>query len=269
MPPKIFGIPNQLYTKPLTEPLRGNSSFLLAEEPRPSLAAKLREQELSAALLSPLDYAKESSEYRIVPNVGAISAESGPYIRFRDGARDIRTLAVDPRFACEIVLAKIILSESFDIEPHILPMNADVSVMLQKADAALLVGDETLHHHSENKIDVVEEWFELTGTPFVHAIWCGRENSLTWAEVEQLQDSQTKGVAGINDIAQQYSLAERDAVKEYLQSFRYALEEQDRESLAEFMRYLYYHGVLPDVAELNFYRKELSNNDLLSAISPN
>jgi chorismate dehydratase len=267
--PKLLGIPPQLSTKPLTESLRGNRSYEIVEESRPVLAAKLRENELSAALLSPLDYAKESSEYLIVPNIAVVSAESGAVIRFRDGIQRIRTLAVDPQYACEIVLAKIILSESFNIEPQIVPTNFPPDAALERNDAVLLVGDAAFRNQLKNGIDVVEEWFELTGTPFVHALWCGRENSLTNEEVKLLQDTQAKGVAGIADIAMQCPPAERDVVGEYLQSFTYALDEQDREGLAEFMKYLYYHGVLPDVAELNFFKPNAAATDLLSDISSN
>jgi hypothetical protein len=58
-------------------------------------------------------------------------------------------------------------------------------------------------------------------------------------------------------------------VTDYLQLFTYALEEQDREALAEFMKYLYYHGVLPDVADLNFFKAGNTMDDLFSDISPN
>lgn len=267
--PKPLGIPPPLFTKPLTEPLRGNPAFRLVEESRPVLAAKLRENDLCAALLSPLDYARGSSEYNIVPNVAVVSTHGGAVIRFREGVQRVTTLAVDPQYACEIVLAKIILSEAFNIEPLIIPTNIPAEQMLQKADAALLVGDAAFREHSENTIDIVEEWFEMTGTPFIHALWCGREHALTNEEVKFLQDAPVKGVAGIADIAMRYAPAERGAVNEYLQSFTYALEEEDREGLAEFMKYLYYHGVLPDVADLNFFRPNDTKSDLLSGISSN
>jgi chorismate dehydratase len=266
---KLLGIPPQLITKPLTQTLRTNASFQLVEESRPNIAKQLHEQELSAALVSPFEYAKESSDYRIVPNIAVASSVGGIIVRFREGVKTIRSLAVDPTYASEIILTKIILAESFDIEPQIVPMMATQEVMLQKADAALVVGDESFRIQMANVIDVVEEWNEMTGLPFVHALWCGRENSLAKEEIALFQDAQTKGVAGIADLAMQYPLSERDAVRKHLQSFTYALDEQDREGLGEFMKYLFYHGILPDVAELNFYKPENATNDLLSDISPN
>lgn len=281
MNPKLLGIPTQLYTKPLTQALRANTSFQLIEDSRPNIARQLREQELSVALISPLDYAKDSSDYCIVPNIAAVSRQgnSSIIVRFREGVKNLQTLAVDPNFASEIVLAKIILAESFDIEPTILPMPclpagriASADVMLQKADAALFVGDAALREagRTERLIDIVQEWDDMTGLPLVHAIWCGREGDLTNEDIQQLQQATLKGVAGIGDIALELQKEERDAVQQYLESFSYALDDEAKAGLGEFMKYLYYHGITPDVSKLNFFKTENDQaDDLLSDISPN
>ena len=269
--PKLLGIPIQFLTTPLTQALRANSSFQLIEESRATIATQLREQELSAALLSPLEYAKESSEYRIVPGIAAVSEQGSIVIRFRDGVKSFGTLAVDPNFASEIILAKIILAEQFDIEPKILPMIASVDVMLQKAEAALLVGDAAFREaRTASIIDIVEEWNDLTGLPLVHALWCTRDGDLTTDDVQAIQNAAAKGVAGMSDIVMAFPKDERESLQQYLESFSYVLSGEANDSLAEFMKYLYYHGILPDVAELNFYKTEdEEKDDLLSDISPN
>jgi chorismate dehydratase len=244
----------------------------LVHDTRPTLARQLRERELHAALLSPLDYAKESSDYCIVPNAAVSSTGNGSVVvRFREGIRQITTLAVDPTFASEIILTKIILAEEFNIEPTILPMHATLDVMLQKADAALLTGDAAFAAwgSSENIIDVVEEWNEMTGLPYVHALWCAWQSDLTHKDAEMLQTARLKGVEGIADIAQQFSREQRRAVQEFLESFTYELLPDARDGLAEFMKYLYYHGVVADVADLNFYKTEPESDTLPKSLSPN
>ncbi|MDL1891750.1 hypothetical protein FBQ87_02525 [Sphingobacteriales bacterium CHB3] len=273
--PKLLGIPNQFYTRPLTEALRTHASLQLKEDARPNLARQLLDHDLAAALLSPLDYAKESSDYCLIP--GAAVASYGEMtslvIRFHEGVQQIKTLAVDPNFASEIVLAKIILAESFDIEPAIRPVMGSVDTMLQGADAVLLAGDQALRYGraSSNAIDLVEEWNEMTGLPFVHAIWCTRDQSLTDDEVDFVQQAAVKGVAGIDDIVLHIQKEERETAKSYLESFSYDFDGTAREGLGEFMKYLYYHGIQPDVAELNFLktRDEKKDDDPLQNISPN
>lgn len=269
---KRLGIPSQISTRPLTDALRGHRSWCLIQDMRPTLARQLRERELHAALLSPLDYAKESSDYCIVPDAAVSSTGNGSVVvRFREGVRQITTLAVDPAFASEIILTKIILAEEFNLEPAILPMHATVDVMLQKADAALLTGDAAFEAwgSSENIIDVVEEWNEMTGLPYVHALWCAWQSDLTRKDAELLQTARLKGVEGIPDIALQFSKERRRGVQEFLESFSYELAADAREGLAEFMKYLYYHGVVADVADLNFYKAEPEADTLPKTLSPN
>ncbi len=272
--PTLLGASSQLMMKPVTQALRTNAGFQLEEDTRPNITQQLRDQSLSAALLSPLDYARDSSALCIIPDVAVVSrqTDSSIIIPFREGVKTIRTLAVDPAYASEIVLAKIILAESFDIEPRIVPIAAPFDVMMQKADAALLVGDQPFHaqYNSDRYIDIVEEWCVMTELPYVHAVWCGRESDLSKEDIMHIQNAAFKGVAGIGDIALEYPPEERSAVQHYLESFSYELTDEAREGLAEFMKYLYYHGILPDVAELNFYKTaDEEKDDLLSDISSN
>ena len=271
--PKLLGIPPYIYTKPLTEPLRTNISFQLIEESRPAIAKQLREQELSAALLSPLEYAKDSSDYLIVPMVGAVSqtGNGSVVVRFHEGGKKIQTLAVNPSFVWEIVLTKIVFAEAFDIDLTIVPMNATPDVMLQKSDAALFVGDSAVEvMGTDSIIDIPEEWNQLTGLPLVHAIWCGREGDLTSRDIQHLQQSAIKGTAGISDIVLAAKPDDREALQRFLESFSYDLNAEAKEGLAEMMKYFYYHGITPDVSELNFYKTEdEQKDDLLSDVSPN
>ncbi|MBI5470719.1 MAG: hypothetical protein HY961_00095 [Ignavibacteriae bacterium] len=272
---KQVGSSTELYTRPLTRALQANTAVRLLEDSRPRIATLLREGELKLGLISPLDYAKESSDYRIIPNVGVAAERScgSLLVRFREGVKNIRSLAVDPTYASEVVLAKIILSELFDLEPMILPMNAPVEVMLQKAEAALLVGNAAFRARddSEDVIDIVEEWDEMTGLPCVFGLWCGREPDLKPEYIEMIQHAMQKGVAGIADIAQEFLPDERAAVIDYLESFAYTLDERATAGLGEYMKYLYYHGLLPDVAELNFYKGTAEEADdlLPKDVSPN
>lgn len=268
---KRLGIPTHLSTRPLTDPLRSSKAVTLIKDLRPTLARQLRERELHAALISPLDYAKESSDYRIVPDVAIASSGNGSIVvRFREGVQRIKTLAVDPEFPAEILLTKIILAEEFDIEPTILPLQATVEGMLQRADAALLTGDAAFDQWgaSKNVIDIVEEWNEMTGLPYVHALWCGWADRLSPKDIELLQTARQKGVAGIAEIAMDFGKEQRPRVQEFLESFTYDVTPDVREALAEFLKYLYYHGVTPDIADLNFYRREHETGPLATNGSP-
>lgn len=241
-------------------------------------AIRLRDRELDAAFISPIDYARESSEYRIIPGI-AVSSRQGNdtvVLHFREGLRSIKTLAVDPSSTSEIILAKILLAERFDSEPSLVPVNGTLETMLSKADAALLVGDAALDaassHHS--KLDLIEEWNDMLEVPYVHGFWCGREDALSLQEIERIQRARDDGVRALerlssDSVSRFSSQVTKKIVSVYLHEFVYEFNDEVREGLSEFLRYAYYHRVLPDVADINFYGADSETPDDDAEISLN
>jgi len=261
-PRKRLGIPGALFTVPLTTALRNANGFRLAVDAPARNALMLREHHLDAALLSPIDFARDGSSYRVVSGVAASSQSSNSAItlHFREGLHHIGTLAADPALTSEIILAKIILAEEFDLSPKIVPFQGPLDVMLGKADAALLAGDTSLGEAAAhpNAVDLVEAWVEMTDLPFVHCFWCAREEDLTDGEVQALQEARDKGTAMISAIAADAAAQSRTSVpivslRAHLESFSYDFTEEVEEGLQEFLRFAYYHGVLPDVPDVRWW----------------
>ena len=257
-----LGISSSLYCLPLVHQLCTNDHFELVVNAATPAAIALRGRQLEAAFISPIDYARESSEYVILPGI-AVSAQQGNetvVLHFREGLRKVKTLAADPSFASEIILATILLQEQFDISTRIVPAVGSLESLLAKADAALLVGDAAFMEPSahRNKLDLIETWNDMTDLPYVHGFWCCREQDLTVQEVQSIQQANDRGNASLDEIAAEASTrpggrVSVEAVKNYLGSFSYHFTESARAGLNEFLRYAYFHGILPDVAVLHFY----------------
>jgi len=182
----LIGIPGDISGRPFRDALRAAGEFEIVLDTPASLAQRLEHRGLGGALLSPIDYARNASEYLIVPG-SAVSSQSGNesiVIVFRQGVKAVRTLAVQPVSASDIILAKILLAERFDIEPRIMPLAGSLDAMLDRADAALLAGDAAIGSGLERPeaLDLVEEWIAATDLPYVHGFWCAREKTLTDAE---------------------------------------------------------------------------------------
>jgi chorismate dehydratase len=265
---KRLGVPAWFFTWPLTLPLRAATNFTLAVDAPGRLALRLREHDLDAALLSPIDFARDSSSYRIVPGVGVASqsVNNTVTLHFREGLHGVATLAADPAHTSEIVLAKIILAEEFDVSPKIVPFQGPLDLMLGKADAALLVGDPSLRESQThpNVVDLVEAWTEMTELPYVHCFWCGREEELDEEDVLNLQRARDAGVATMDDIAAEAasrapSLMPVADLRAHLETFAYDFSPDAEEGLKEYLRYAYYHGVLPDVPDVKWFGANESN----------
>jgi len=241
--PKSIGIISQTYAQPLFNGLKQRDDlFHLIEDFPTQLAIKLREKKLDGAFLSPIDYAKDYSMYRIIPEVGVVSqGESNTiFLFFRENIRKLETLAFDPNFSSEIVLASIVLSEKFSIKPKLIPFIGDITNAFQKVDALLVVGDEAIKlKENKNKIDLVDEWNDITELPFVHGIWVARENNLNEEERETL-------ISAGNDIVMKN-------IPDNYKNVSYQLDEFAVEALTEFFRMAYYHGILKDIPDVKFF----------------
>lgn len=262
-PKKTLGISAHLYC----EPLRGSGEVDLPFTWIVNSAARnaigLKERELDAAFLTPISYARESSLYYIVPGVAVASAGADATITLhvREGLHNVSTIAVDPSSSSEIVLTKIILAECFDLSPKIVPFSGSLEEALAKADAALLVGDPSLRAQEdhESALDLVEEWNEMTGLPYVHGFWCGREHALTMEEIRLLQQARTAGLGDLDGLSSRAPIAHTldryspAAIHDYLDGLTFAFTEDEQEGVREFNRYAFYHAVLPDIPELQFY----------------
>jgi chorismate dehydratase len=246
----LIGIPGDITCRPLSDALRRAGEFEIVQDTPAVLAQRLEHRALGGALLSPIDYARNASEYLIVPG-SAVSSQTGNesiVIHFRQNVRAVKTLAVQPVSASDIILARILLAERFDIEPRIMPVAGTLDTMLQKADAALLAGDAALGSVRDmpEAIDLVEEWIAATDLPYVHGFWCAREGGLGESEWRVLEGL-TGSIRGPDPDIDGPSAVDL---------FSYDFPENVQEGIREFLRYAYYHGILPDVPDLRFFGSE-------------
>lgn len=267
--PYLVGVTEASYLKPLIYGLGGSSGGLQLHVDIPAqlaLTLQQRTESLRCAFLSPIDYARHGGDYLIVP--GACVASSGPTNTIRlyinHDIRNIERIAVDVRITSEIILAKILLAEKFpNLTPdarklQFIPMVTSRDEMLRKADAALVVNfhPTAAGPNEPFSLDLADEWFDLTGFPYVHGFWVGHDEPEAEHAAEHLMRSKDLGVAHLDQVSQIISRERNLSVNEctqYLESFRYELGEEEQQGLSEYNRFAYYHGVLPDVPDLNFF----------------
>lgn len=250
--PKRLGIIPQLYAQPLFEGLRRAVTAKeidaeLTEDVPARLAIQLREEQLHGAFLSPIDYARDYAKYKILPGVGVASeGESGAvHLVFNEQLKRIRSIAVDPGCASEIVLTHIILAEKYEIVPQFVPIKSSVEESLANVDAALIVNRTSqLPFAGSNKIDLVDEWLDLTELPYVHGCRASREHALSSNEMRTIA-AQAASASKLEGKLLNHA--------GYLLNFGYDLNEEALAGLTEFYRMAYYHGILKDIPEPRFH----------------
>ena len=264
---KKLGVVDFLNAKPLIYAIEENKvshSFELLYDIPSQIAVKLLNKEINAGLVPSIHYAKYSVKYRIVPEVCIASRGAVKSIRlyFRKDLRDIKSVAVDISSMTSVVLARVILSEKYDVRPKFIAMKPNLENMLLEADAALLIGDNALFEPTgyASYLDLGDEWDDLTGLPFVYALWVGRRESLSEDDVLALINSKNYGIQNIDTIS--YEASQRygvdfDFCKSYLtENLFYELGEQEIAGMKEFFTYAFYYGVIDFIPEIKFYEFE-------------
>lgn len=262
-----LGVFRFLNAKPLIYAIEKNKvkhNFELVYDIPSQVAVNLLNKEINAGLVPSIHYAKYSVKYRIVPDICIASRGAVKSIRlyFRKDLSDIKTVATDISSMTSVILARIILSEKYDIRPRFVAMKPDLEDMLSKADAALLIGDNALFESSgyESYLDLGEEWADLTGLPFVYALWVGRRDSLSSEDISALIDAKKYGIQNIDVICDEASEeynTDFDFCKSYLtENLHYDLGELEINGMKEFFTYAFYYGVIEFIPEIKFYEFE-------------
>lgn len=95
------------------------------------------------------------------------------------GKQSIRSVALDTSSRTSVSLTKILLQVKMGLRPEYVPHSPDVSAMLNRCDAALLIGDPALKIGLEDydTLDLAEEWVRWQRRPFVFAFWACRSSA--------------------------------------------------------------------------------------------
>ncbi|GGU64038.1 chorismate dehydratase [Streptomyces albospinus] len=98
-----------------------------------------------------------------------------------DGAR----VALGSTSRTSVRLAQLLLAEKIGVQPEYYRCPPDLGLMMQEADAAVLIGDAALRAnlHDGPRLglevhDLGQMWKDWTGLPFVFAVWAARRDYL-------------------------------------------------------------------------------------------
>ena len=144
--------------------------------------------------LVPVAALAETPGLRIVPGCTIASLRKVRSIllvrRASQPLSQIRTIAADTSSRSSLAYTQILFRKLWNPDAVFLPHYPDLDPMLEKAEAAMHIGDPAVFALEERQNrqersgeelvyhDVAEEWIAFTGLPWVAAVWAIREESL-------------------------------------------------------------------------------------------
>lgn len=149
------------------------------------LNQQMAEGRIDLGPISSFSYAEHSDEYLILPNL-SVSAYGnvGSISLFLKDDLDIikdKKIALSNTSATSVNLLKIILEGFLGGKPDYTTMPPQLNIMMETADAALLIGDEAIIAGWKNNktkqyrmIDLGAEWLRRTNQWMTFAVWAVR-----------------------------------------------------------------------------------------------
>jgi chorismate dehydratase len=174
---------------------------------------------------------------------------------------NLRSVAADTASRTTLAYARILFHQWGNSDVPFVPMAADLDAMLDRADAAIVIGDPALMALEEqaNRFertgeelvyhDLAQEWKALTGLPFVSAVWGVAGNFHLDRLSQDFIRSRDQGLKNIDALVTEWTrqipLSE-ETIRAYLTTnIHYVLDEECREGISGFFRMAADLGVLP------------------------
>lgn len=186
--------------------------------------------------------------------------------------KELRSVAADTASRTTVTYARLLFHKWGNPDVPFIPMAADLDRMLDRADAAIVIGDPALlaleersnrfERTSEDLAyhDLAEEWLSATGLTFVSAVWgTACSSTLDESVAEDFIQSRTHGLENLDRLIVEWShrlpISEQ-TISSYLSTnIHYVLDEDCLEGMRGFFRMAAELGVLP---EYSFSVEELA-----------
>lgn len=278
-----ISIVQYLNTTPLVRgfthgPLRGkyDLSFTVPSQ----CAEALRSGAADLAIIPAIEY-QRIADLMLVPNLSIASKKAVRSLLLisRKPVKEVMRIALDRGSRSTQALTRILCGKLWSIEPEFFEADPDLPSMLQKADAALLIGDPALcvscaieqearrnasgawtcpgtsagvaQYPTLYVYDIVEQWRALTKLPAVLAVWAGRRAAVTPEVVQDFQQSLAFGLQHLDEISAEASAELKlpaAHLRRYLtENIDYTLDEENMRGLGMYYRYAAEMGLIPEV----------------------
>jgi chorismate dehydratase len=260
-----FGCHKFLNAKPLVYALTKEiikHDFELVLDTPANLSDMLRDGKLEAAVIPSIEYARIPG-LRLIGDfsISSLGMVNTVLLFSKREIHDIETAAVDNSSRTSVAMLRIILKERFGVNPEFIPVRPVVGDMMDAADAGLIIGDDAFKINRKRFVtyDLGEEWYLLTGRPFVHALLAVRDGVDLGDGLDTLKRAKETGLASINEIALTESKRlkiSREVCIDYLtKRIGYSLGDDEIEGLKYFYKLAEKHNIIDKYVSLRFYEK--------------
>jgi chorismate dehydratase len=152
---------------------------------------------------------------------------------------EIETILLDYQSRTSVALLKILMEKHWKIKPTLLEADTDFEKKIHGKTAGLVIGDRAFvqRNTSTYSFDLGLAWKELTGLPFVFAVWLSNKK-LPNDFIQAFNLATGEGLSHLDEIVQEVGYDGYDLKKYYTENIDYHFNEAKKESLNTFLKLL-------------------------------
>ncbi|WP_037912209.1 menaquinone biosynthetic enzyme MqnA/MqnD family protein [Actinacidiphila yeochonensis] len=228
----------------------------LTKDTPEKLSAQLVEGSLDIGPITLMEYLKHADQLVALPDIAVgcdgpvmscVIVSQLPLDRL-DGQR----VALGSTSRTSVRLAELLLTERHQVTPDYYRCPPDLALMMQEAQAGVLIGDAALRAslHDAPRLglevhDLGQMWKDWTGLPFVFAVWAVRRDYLA-KHPETVHDvhraflaSRDLSLEEVDKVAEQsarWEAFDQDLLRRYYTTLDFSLGERHQQGIGEFAR---------------------------------
>ncbi len=233
----------------------------LVTDAAPARCADLLARDQVAAALVPIIEYQRIADVLVVPGVcvgSHLAVRSVVLISKYDDLNNVRSVALDESSRTSQALVKIIFREFVGFEPEWESCAPDPELMMERNDAALLIGDPAMKISQQDfhVFDLANLWHRFTDTGFVFAMWMARAGAIEAISGLDFAGARDEGLAQIEKIISQSKNdlpLPRDEIRKYLtNNITFHLDESLEKGMRLYFELAAKHGLVEANKPLQF-----------------
>lgn len=157
-------------------------------------------------------------------------------------------MACDTDSRTSVALARIILKQAHGIHPEFVALSSGAT---PPCDARLLIGDKVVCEEPpgfEHQLDLGAAWKQLTGLPFVFAVWTTRAEVGLDDLPQRLETAKRRGLENVREIIERYAVPRgwpAGVALQYLTAYlKYDIGPRQIEAMKQFYELAGQHGLI-------------------------
>lgn len=267
-PKRRIGCVSYLNSRPLIDGIDADDQPGVRFDVPARLLSDLETGEVDIALCPVIDYHRSQVPLKIIP-VGGIGCEGATLtVRLfsRSPIEQTSCVYVDSDSHTSVVLLRVVLAERFGVQPKLVTYHAREQVadhrLTDLPHTMLLIGDKVVTDSPRAieypyQLDLGEAWNQMTGLPFVFAVWMARRETDLGDLPQRLAAQRLynrRHIAAIaRDAAPRHGWP-RELAQQYLgEILRYDIGRRELEAMTLFAELAATHGLIGEKRPLQVH----------------